>query len=381
MRWDIFCKVIDNHGDLGVCWRLARDLASRGHTARLWVDDAAALRWMAPEVAPDGLGHAGIAVHLWPEDNQAPADGWPEPGEVVIEAFGCDLPGGFVARMQRPAAPRWINLEYLSAESYVERSHGLRSPVFSGPGAGLLKHFFYPGFTGRTGGLLREAGLPAARGLAQADDAARTLTLKNLGISWQPGERVVSIFCYPGAPVAAVLARLGEIAQAQGGPGIRVLLTPGAATQATHALPTDTHGLHLHPLPYLPQPAYDALLWACDLNFVRGEDSAVRALWAGQPHVWHIYPQEDGVHEGKLHAFMARWMARWPADLTADVQSLWRAWNGLPTPAGAGLETLPCLWAPSRWRTWQENSLRSCHELARQTDLVTQLLQFVTAPG
>ena len=32
LLWDIFCQVIDNHGDVGVCWRLARELAARGHT-------------------------------------------------------------------------------------------------------------------------------------------------------------------------------------------------------------------------------------------------------------------------------------------------------------------------------------------------------------
>ncbi|WP_157072023.1 elongation factor P maturation arginine rhamnosyltransferase EarP, partial [Cupriavidus sp. HPC(L)] len=38
--WDIFCTVIDNFGDIGVCWRLARQLAQEhGHAVRLWVDD------------------------------------------------------------------------------------------------------------------------------------------------------------------------------------------------------------------------------------------------------------------------------------------------------------------------------------------------------
>ena len=47
LLWDIFCRVIDNHGDLGVCWRLSCDLAARGQQVRLWVDDASALQWMA----------------------------------------------------------------------------------------------------------------------------------------------------------------------------------------------------------------------------------------------------------------------------------------------------------------------------------------------
>jgi uncharacterized repeat protein (TIGR03837 family) len=87
-RWDVFCRVIDNHGDLGVCWRLACDLADRGQQLRLWVDDPAALRWMAPQ------GHPRVALLHWTEDTPLP-----EPGDVVVEAFGCDPPEAFVARM------------------------------------------------------------------------------------------------------------------------------------------------------------------------------------------------------------------------------------------------------------------------------------------
>ena len=138
--WDIFCRVVDNHGDLGVCWRLAVDLAERGETARLWVDDESALQWMAP------LGHPGIELIRWGKPHGPLAER--APGDVVIEAFGCELPALFAKRMaQRTPAPCWINLEYLSAEAYVERSHGLPSPQLAGPAAGLRKWFFYPGFT------------------------------------------------------------------------------------------------------------------------------------------------------------------------------------------------------------------------------------------
>lgn len=39
--WDIFCSVVDNYGDIGVCWRLAVNLAQRGQRVRLWIDDSA----------------------------------------------------------------------------------------------------------------------------------------------------------------------------------------------------------------------------------------------------------------------------------------------------------------------------------------------------
>jgi uncharacterized repeat protein (TIGR03837 family) len=105
--------------------------------------------------------------------------------------------------------------------------------------------------------------------------------------------------------------------------------------------------LHIHPLPFLPQSRYDELLWSCDLNFVRGEDSFVRAQWAGKPFVWHIYPQADDAHRVKLDAFLNRITAKVGADETTKQQggrakdallavangetalcNFWHAWNG-----------------------------------------------------
>ncbi|MGH6648675.1 elongation factor P maturation arginine rhamnosyltransferase EarP [Aquabacterium sp.] len=363
MLWDVFCRVIDNFGDIGVCWRLCADLAERGHAVRLWVDDASALGWMAPELDRSSL----IQVLHWDAPPQ-------EPGDIVIEAFGCNPPEAFVARMQRPIPPVWINLEYLTAEDWVERCHGLRSPVMSGPGAGLSKWFYYPGFTRATGGLLRESGMDAARQAWRADHPRpRDRWLAAHGLRPPaPGEQLLSLFCYEPAPVAALLDSLAE-----GGRPTQVLVTPGFAMQLVRAWqstrPVPEH-LTLHELPHLSQREFDHLLWACDLNFVRGEDSAVRALWAGQPHVWHIYPQDDGVHAGKLDAFMDRWMAGWPEALAGDVRQLWRNWNGLATRHPSDFQSLGrVLNSPE----WAARSRAARHGLLEIPDLVTQLCGFV----
>jgi uncharacterized repeat protein (TIGR03837 family) len=340
--WDLFCRVIDNHGDLGVCWRLARQLAAGGNTAvRLWVDDAAALAWMAPDGPPQG-------IEVLPWDAAAQATGV---GEVVIEAFGCELPEAFVARMAaRQPAPAWINLEYLSAEDYVERSHGLASPQFSGPGRGLKKHFFYPGFTPRTGGLLREPGLIES---VEAFDAPAWLHTR--GIERRPGERLVSLFAYPNPALPRLLELLGE-------QPTLLLACPGAAQQALPGLALPL-GLRWLPLPYLAQDDYDRLLWACDLNCVRGEDSFVRAQWAGKPFLWHIYPQDDGAHHAKLEAFMTR------AGLPEAWRAVWRGWNGMaPLPTSLSGLTAAAAHAPA-WRA----------RLAAQADLLTQLQAFLAA--
>ena len=344
MRWDVFCRVVDNHGDVGVCWRLACDLASRGETVRLWLDDDAALQWMAPS------GARGVEVLPWRGGaTESGIDAAPH--DVVVEAFGCDPPESFVARMAHlTPAPVWINLEYLSAEPYVERSHGLPSPQFGGPGRSLIKWFFYPGFTTATGGLLRETELMSSR--AAFD---RKAWLRERGIAVSANERLVSVFSYAKAPLHA-------LAQALSDQETLLLLAPGAA-QGLLA-PGLLHGpLRAIAMPWLEQADYDRLLWSCDINFVRGEDSFVRAMWAGAPFVWNIYAQRDGAHLTKLEAFMSQFgAARVPG-----LANLWRCWNG----ASDALLPLPDIAA------WRDASLTWRDQLLAQRDLVTQLLDFV----
>jgi uncharacterized repeat protein (TIGR03837 family) len=354
MLWDLFCRVIDNHGDIGVCWRLAADLGARGESVRLWVDDASALAWMAPQGAP------GVTLQPW-TDSQV----WPEPGDVVVEAFGCDPPPGFVARMAaRAHAPCWVNLEYLSAQAYAERSHGLPSPQTGGPGAGLVKRFFYPGFTPSTGGLIREPGLLEARAAFDAD-----VWLDEAGAARTPGERVVSLFCYANPALPDLIAALAQR------PTL-LLATAGLAAQQVRALlgPQLRRGaLRAVVLPHLTQAGFDRALWSSDLNFVRGEDSFVRAQWVGAPFVWQAYPQDDGAHAAKIEAFLDRHLADAAPALAGRLRALWRGWNAAaPLPAPDDWPE-PAAWATGT-RAWRD-------ALAAQTDLSTQLLRFASEPG
>lgn len=361
MKWDLFCRVIDNYGDLGVCWRLAAELGARGESVRLWVDDASMLAWMAPQGAP------GVEVRAWDEA----ASTAEAPGEVVIEAFACDPPPAFLARMAAAAKPPvWINLEYLSAEGWIERVHGLPSPQLSGPAQGLVKRFFHPGFTDRSGGLLREPGLLEARA---AFDAPAWLASRGLG--HESDERRASLFCYDNPAIPALLDALQDAPT-------RLFVTPGHAARQVGARlgvagrPGEQARAGIVTVEFLPaltQPDYDRLLWSCELNFVRGEDSFVRAQWAGAPFVWQIYPQDDGVHEEKLDAFLDHHLADAPPVLAAAIRTLWRQWNGLAGPAA------PLHWPdPEDWalhcRLWRQ-------QLAGRADLCSQLLGFVRRSG
>jgi len=360
--WDICCRVIDNHGDLGVCWRLCRQLASRGHLCRLWVDDASALAWMAP------VGAAGVEVLDW-ENATVPS----RPADVLVEAFGCDPPERLLKAMAQQARPPvWVNLEYLSAEAYVERSHGLRSPQFSGPGAGLDKWFYYPGFTSATGGLLRDAAAAATDPVATltASDALRQLT----GIDTRSDATVVSVFCYESARLRALEPLLPQ------GP-VQVLCAPGQAAAAVARWRAGMSAalakrLSFHPLPWLPQPDYDRLLAACDLNVVRGEDSFAQSHWAGRPQLWNIYAQDDGVHAGKLQAYLDRALHTADAALAAGLRHAHAVLNGLISPdTGPAVLDGPNL--PQLWPAWNAQARSWRAELQAQPDLVTQLLAFV----
>lgn len=326
--WDIFCTVIDNHGDLGVCWRLARQLRDAGQHVRLWVDDASALAWMAPAA----LRHeeTGIEIKSWAQASRADTLQSLLPADVWIEAFGCRIPEAFVAHGVAHAAatrkhqPVWINLEYLSAESWVPRMHGLPSPVMSGPAKGWTQHFFYPGFTPDTGGLLREKDV-INRHHAFASSGQRSNWRAQHAPDLAPGALLISLFCYEPAALPSLLAQLANTTH-------HLLVTPGrplAAVQKALSAKglnqqrTQAKSPQWRALPYTTQDGFDDMLWACDLNFVRGEDSLVRALWAGQPFVWQIYPQDDKAHHAKLEAFLD-WL-----QAPLSLRRFHRVWNGV----------------------------------------------------
>jgi uncharacterized repeat protein (TIGR03837 family) len=339
LRCDIFCAVIDNYGDAGVCWRLARQLALEyGWQVRLWIDDPTPLYRLAPDCA-------AVPVHIcpWPGVWQPTAT-----ADVVIEAFACELPAAYVEAMaSRPRPPPWINLEYLSAEAWVADCHTLPSPH---PRLPLVKHFFFPGFDAATGGLLRERDYDQRR--ATFDAAAFRAEFKLPG--QEPEELMVSLFAYPHNRLPEILAALAASPRP-----IRLLL-PGSDGAARR-----DGSLSIHPLPFLPQVRYDEILWACDLNFVRGEDSFVRAQWAAKPFVWHIYPQADDAHMVKLDAFLARHPAG------GRLQAFWHAWNGHGRPDWPTFEALlpQLLESAQQW----EKQLRAL------PDLATTLVHFCLA--
>jgi uncharacterized repeat protein (TIGR03837 family) len=367
----IFCKVVDNYGDIGICWRLSRQFhAEHGIAVTLWVDDLASFRRIWPQVdtGAEVQDVDGITVRHWrgQDGTFAPAD----IPDVVIEFFGVDIPPAYIAAMAEcEPRPVWINYEGLTAEEWVEGCHRLPSMH---PRLKLTKHFFFPGFTDKTGGLLRERGLVAERERFQLDAAAMAAFLARFGVTRQEmASYKVSLFCYPQAPVADMFA-----AWERGIAPVTCLVPEGVAReQVTAFLGADalagaaaTRGaLTVRVIPFMPQTDYDRLLWACDLNFVRGEDSWVRAQWAARPFIWHIYPQDENLHHVKLRAFLQKY--------AGDTQSLVDVslrWNGAQDGQLDGLWTslqaeLPAI--VRRAHAWEA-------QMSANGDLVSNLLNF-----
>jgi uncharacterized repeat protein (TIGR03837 family) len=328
MRWDIFCQIVDNYGDAGVCWRLARSLSSlHGQDVRIFCDDLPTLNLLASGVDPQVKDK--IELLPW-EASFNNARHLVKAPNVVIEAFGCELPERYLAGLFIAAEkPIIINLEYLSSEPWITDFHGKASPQSHG----IPKYFFFPGFQEEVGGLLLDPIPPAA------DISAKDIpsSLRDAWSNLRADAIRISIFCYPGAPLQKWLEDLGKLNQ-----NFDIVLTHGIAqllnltTGKSIVFPSN---IQLISIPFVSQDEYDWVLAQCDFNIVRGEDSFIRAQLAGKPFIWHIYPQNDHAHEIKLAAFLDLYLDTASQDLRlasiaamtwampSEWMSLLGAWN------------------------------------------------------
>ena len=359
-RWDIFCKIVDNFGDIGVCWRLARQLqAKHGLQIRLWVNDLEAAQKIIPSlnVAENSQICDDITILKWPSIDEAEAD-FSQVAEVVIEAFACELPPAYLAAMVRQQS-KWLNLEYLSAETWVEDFHAKPSPQTNG----LTRYFYFPGFTEATGGLIRESDIFQSNHKLRHFDFRRN----------DEGGLKISLFCYPQAQINALLDVMAQSTQVINFHVPASSILPQIAdffgVETVDVGDYFTRGnLHVHILPFLSQADYDALLRDCDINFVRGEDSWIRAIWAGKPFIWQPYFQDENAHIKKLNAFLELFYANLTVkEMVCEAHSYWSV-GQLPKHVwNAYLENLSAI---------NDYTLQQSQQLAKHQDLAAKLVIF-----
>lgn len=330
--WRIFCSVVDNFGDIGICWRLSRQLvAEHGIRVQLLVDDLISFKRICPQVSSQSSRQtvAGVEILQWPAEPGTKLY-WQQlaPAVVVIEALACTIPDAYKQHMARQQpAPLWLNLEYLSAERWVEGCHALSSP--QGQYA-LNKYFFFPGFSNNTGGLLYEQGLPQKLDQFIADEAAKQAFWQQLDVVADAFQLKISLFAYSHGQLNNLLQQWQQLPD-----NVLCVIPHGdLANELRKRYPQlqsneqlQLGNLCLKVMPFLAQPDYDLLLAACDVNFVRGEDSIIRAHWAGRPFVWQIYRQQEDAHLVKLQAFLDRYCQQMPVQLADATRQLYLAWN------------------------------------------------------
>jgi len=380
-HWDVFCRVVDNYGDIGICWRLSQQLVhEHGLHVRLFIDDMVAARHLIPTLDLDQTSQMvnGVEICLWPKVSLTPA-------QVVIATFGCELPETYSHQLATHQSV-WINLEYLSAETWVCEFHAKISPQ---PTLGVNKHFFFPGFFPDTGGLLRERHLLATRDafLGSAENQAAFWQRLELGHLSLENAIKISLFCYPQANIRNLCKALASIEQT-----IHVVMPfNGDISQWSTAFADFTQTktgasrwllqqgkLNVHLLPFLSQADYDHLLWACDFNFVRGEDSWIRAIWAGKPFIWQPYWQADAVHLKKMQAFLTVYAEHASEDIQRLLSHASHTWSASNSDLFSTTNPDQALWQNfiNQLPTLRAYAQHRAHTLAQQSDLATKLVIF-----
>lgn len=350
---DIFCAVVDNFGDIAICWRLCKQLSlEHKMNVRLFVDDMDTAHRIMP------ADHAGVEVIHWAKSIQ-----YDEAADLVIEGFACNLPDNVIAAMVQKKSV-WIDLEYISAEDWIGGCHAIPSKH---PTTSLIKTLFFPGFDDKSGGVLRENDVILRRNTFISDKNAQNLWRKMHSMPEIDENSVdISLFCYETAPFTTLVDSLFRENR-------HIRLFKPVATPKNEV---KKYGLvEIHEIPFLSQYEYDYLLWTCDFNFVRGEDSFVRAQWAGKPFIWQIYVQEDGAHLIKLQAFLDKIRPFYDEvsfERLANLHDLWNEGGQIQTKSGLDVcgKTLQSLAdLKSGAQNWS-------NYLVSQIDLSTQLLTF-----
>jgi uncharacterized repeat protein (TIGR03837 family) len=371
LQWHIFCRVIDNFGDIGVCWRLAQQLVNEHQQVlTLWVDDLVRFNAICPNASIIAAEQtvSGVQVRHWQENLDVSLAAH---ADVVVETFACDLPEAWLASMaQRQVQPQWLNLEYLSAEPWILDCHLGCSPL-----AGMQRVFFFPGFVTGSGGVLMDKELLATAETLKSTTAQQAF-LTSLGISEaHPFERRISLFAYENPAVNSLLVALANDIDSS-----HLLVPTGRVTADVErwlgcalieGVSVQRGSLTITALPFMSQLDYDSLLAICDLNCVRGEESFVRSQVLGKPTLWHIYPQDENAHIDKLKAFLVLYLAHADTELVRQISALSLHWNQVNSAVGNWPTVL------QRLSIWQQHAKGWQQYLLSNGGLASNLVTYV----
>ena len=363
----ILCKVVDNFGDIGFVYRLARSLTDLCQKLKLRIiaDNLKSFSLLCPEIDPlkDEQNVNGWQIFNWNAEITCLKEFRKNPPKIILECFQCGRPEWLETLLfteKIPNIAQIIMIDYLIAEPYAETFHKLQSLTRS---AKVRKVNFMPGFTEKTGGLILDKPFLSA---------LKNRTDKN--------EEFFNIlfFGYPRnySPVIHALQNFNNKNEKK----INLLLAKGAGFDSFMAAyetekSAEKNLFALEELPFLPQTEWDALLTKTPLLFIRGEDSLSRACLCGVPFVWHAYPQTEEYQLVKVNALLDRMSVHF---LPEDFKIIRKCWQIYNTTNASPQELENAL------NNFLQNYKKLCRgfkefsaSLLKNGDLTEQLLKFI----
>ena len=316
MQITILCKVVDNFGDIGVVYRLAKQLKKINpeNQINLIVDNLDSFNKICSGVQC-GLPFQQVEdlnVYDWNASDFCHSAFSADDGAlmpVILECFQCGRPDWmerilFEEKLQRTV--HIIMIDYLTAEKYAEDFHCLQSLTRS---AKVQKVNFMPGFTGLTGGLVIDEAwheLPVYK----TDGPVLVFTYER---NWKNLSSALVQYC-------------------RSVKGCRILVAQGrgkeSIMQGLNLVEPDGSN-YIEELSYLNQTEWDEMMKTCSALVIRGEESMSRACLSGIPFIWHAYPQSDEYQLVKVKALLERMKQHFNDE---DFKVVEKAWLEINSP-------------------------------------------------
>ena len=305
---DIFCEIIDNYGDIGVVYRTAKELQKIFPESKIRVflnrlDEFKKINSQVIDLPSQNIDGIEYITFDYLRDNANEL----LTAQVIIEAFGCQIPKEYM-EIAYDNSELLINLEYLSAEDWIEDFHLQSSPLGRGK---LKKVFFMPGFTEKSGGVIADSNyLERIQRVLENKEFYEKKYLSD--IEDRENKIVGTLFSYEKnfTPLLedlkkldkdVVILAMGEKTQ----DSLRKILKNFSIEDFRNSLKYGK--IEIRFLNFLNQEEYEELINIVDFNFVRGEDSFIRAVLTGKPYMWHIYCQEEYAHMDKIEGFLDKY--------------------------------------------------------------------------
>lgn len=306
MEITVLCKVVDNFGDIGVVFRLCRALSElkKNLEIRLVVSNLDSFAKISKGIDSTKTFQEfrGWKVFDWNDNALCKKEFSKNPPEFILECFQCGRPEWLEELLFSPQFNlnvQIVNVEYLTAESWADDFHLLKSGTRS---AKIKKINFMPGFTKKTGGLILDKNFMCC--LSEKKFALnlvkQNLDKKILSEDFSDSFKIL-IFSYPKNFdfLASAIKEFSFLKK------IIVFVASGAGADSAK-ISLKKFKVDFVCLPFMQQEVWDAFLSLMDFSFVRGEDSFSRCCLFGNPFIWNIYPQEEEFHIVKLNAFLQK---------------------------------------------------------------------------